>query len=207
MSDLTFPYSEKLIAKRFGIDRAELRQVRDSLILGSEWQKNNAGAVMLSDAGLLKLLDLTGNIAGTDLSVIDTESLKIEKNGSEPAVPKTLVVIAICPNPRMVLANESGEPEYDRELVDVGRNKNFAIGDVIQVEPHEAQHGLWQLVSKLPRTDRRPSIEGSLRDSGADWGRNAEQVLKKAKDGRPLTARDRELLRTEELLPPTRKKR
>jgi hypothetical protein len=108
--------------------------------------------VLLSERGLIHLLNFTGNLEGSDLAAIDVASLLTEKNGSEPEPEtKKLVVVAICANPRMVLANESGDPNQPRELVDVGRNKNFAVGDVVEVGHHKAQQGVWQLVSKLPR--------------------------------------------------------
>lgn len=203
MSDTNaFPYSEKLTAKQFGIPRAELRVARDlHLQPGVDWEKKEGGAVALSERGLLHLLNFTGNLTGSDLSSIDVTLLLFEKNGAAAPEQPTFTVIAICANPRMVLANESGDPNQDRELVDVGRNKNFAVGDVIEVDRHETQQGGWQLVSKLPRTDRRPAVEGSLRDPGADWGCKAEQVLRKARAGKELSDKDRALLRTEGFTP------
>jgi hypothetical protein len=197
MSDTNpFLYSEKLTAKQFGIPRAELRLARQlHLEPEIDWKKNEAGAVLLSDSGLKRLLGLTGNVTGEDLSSIDVASLLAEKNGAHE--PPQFTVVAVCANPRMVLANDSGDPDEERELVDVGRNKNFAVGDVISVARHETQQGVWQLLDKLPRTDRRPGVEGSLRDPSADWGRKGEDVLRKAKQGKKLTANERETLRSE----------
>jgi hypothetical protein len=174
-NEATFPYSEKLVAEKLSVPRREVRAQRDTLLeAGVDWKKDDGGAVMLSEHGVVRLILLLG----IDASAIDIASLK--KNGAvPPAEPEALTIVAICPNPRMVLANEAGEPSEPRILVDVGRNRNFAIGDVLEVTEHETQQGVKQLVSKCPATARRPSTNESLRAPGADWGRvEAERIRK-----------------------------
>lgn len=168
MSEPSFIYSEKLVAERLGLSRTNVRELRNlHLEENVDWKKID-GAILLSSRGAFRLAKWVDH-DDYDLPDLDGCLASEKKNGA----PAKLIVIAICMNPRMVLANESGDANAERKLVDVGSNKKFALGDAIEAGPHDAQAGVLQLLSKLPRTDRRPAIQGSLRDPGAEWGARA----------------------------------
>jgi hypothetical protein len=73
------------------------------------------------------------------------------------------VVAKVCMNPRLV---EAGGDGVSRRLVDVGRNHNFAIGDVVVVRVHPQMSDVCEFVRMadeglavdhvgLPRDKRR----------------------------------------------------
>lgn len=160
-----FIFKEAWVAEVLAVTRSELRSHRNTHLEENVDWKKDGGEIRLSTRGLERVLAWNG-LALTDEFL---EKLK-EKNDATETGPKKLTVVAIPPNLRMVLANESGDSNQDRELVDVGNNKNMAIGDLLEVTEHEVQHGMFQLVSKLPATNRRPETNESLRDPRADWG-------------------------------------
>jgi hypothetical protein len=75
---------------------------------------------------------------------------------NEPQLKK-FVVVQIPLNPRMVLANESGDPNQDRHLVYVGINTNFVIGDALDVAPYETQKEVWRFVGTMPTSFTPPA--------------------------------------------------
>lgn len=155
-----FIFKEAWVAQVLAVTRSELRSHRNTHLEEDVDWKKDGGEIKLSTRGLERVLAWNG------LALTDELSQKLkEKDGT-----KKLIVVKIPPNRRMVLANESGDPEQACELVDVGNNKNFAIGDVLEAAEHEVQHDVFQLVSKLPTTNRRPETNESLRDPRADWG-------------------------------------
>jgi hypothetical protein len=168
-----FIFKEAWVAEVLALPRSELRSHRNTHLEENVDWKKDGGEIKLSERGLERVLAWNG-LPLTDEFL---EKLKEKSDATEPGQKKLTVVVAIPPNSRMVLANESGDPNEDRELVDVGNNTNLAIGDVLEVGEHEVQHGMFQLLSKLPTTSRRPETNESLRDPGADWGRvEAEQI-------------------------------
>jgi hypothetical protein len=83
---------------------------------------------------------------------IGPDAQKILDKGSE-LVSMTIVKIPI--NPRMVEARFDGF-DLGVQLVDVGKNGTFAIGDRIEVAEHPTQKGVYELRSPVPRDRRRP---------------------------------------------------
>jgi hypothetical protein len=172
-----FLYSEKVIAEQLGLSRTNVCELR-ALYLeeGNDW-KLIRGAIVLSEQGVNKLAKLIDQ-AAPDLKTCPADAASAEKEGAA----RRLIVIAKCINPRMVLANESGDPNQERQLVDVGINKNFASGDEIEAGPHDVQPGILQLFCNVPRTNRRPQIEGSLRDPN-NWGaREMNAIIERARN-------------------------
>ena len=156
MSDTAFPYSEKLVADQLGLSRKNARALRElHLEDGIDWGTNDLGAIVLSERGVSVISKWV------DKPIPNLElCLAAEKKNGAPQ----MIVVAVCMNPRMVLANESGDANAERFLVDVGNNKNMRIGDPMEVGPHDAQKDLLRCLSKLPRDDRRPVFYGSLRE-------------------------------------------
>jgi hypothetical protein len=143
-----FRYSEAQTARALGCSRGELRYLRANVLQeGVHWQKNHGGEILLSDLGLDRVLELEGL-----KSEVDREALAEKKPGSNNVHWMTICRIPF--NPRMVEATFEDDPVP--HLVDVGRNKTFAIGDVIEVGPHEVAKDIYQLLSAIPRDRRRP---------------------------------------------------
>jgi len=148
----SFPYSEAGIAKAIGFPRGHVRHVRLVYLKKDEhWQKNGGGEVLFSDAGLDAVLKRDG-IARSEVDI--AVCLAAEKKAQEPNRREKMIVTKIPFNPRMVLARFPDEEE--EQLVDVGRNRTLAIGDEIEVGPHETAQEIYQLLSPLPRDRRRP---------------------------------------------------
>jgi hypothetical protein len=150
-----FLYSEARAAKALGVNRDEIREIRElHLERNSDWRKIGRD-ILLTEAGLLLLIRF---LVGARLYNSDLPRLSDclpQKNGANGA-RKKMRVVAVPINPRMVLANDSGDPGQEQHLVYVGRNATFAFGDEIEVEPVPEQKGIWQLTSEVPRNRRRP---------------------------------------------------
>jgi hypothetical protein len=164
-SSSTFQYRESSVAEQLGLSTADLKRSRDRhLVADSDWKKM-AGEICFSAAGLSKLwrLEQVPRPRTLDLSLCIRGSKKglVARNGSQPIlagsaalpIPRKFTITLIPPNPRTVLADD----EHGlRQLVDVGNNATFVVGDEIEVAPHRSQLGIWRLLSSLPRDKRRP---------------------------------------------------
>jgi len=150
-----FIYSEARIADAIGVSRDEIRQIRDVHLSSKLHWKKIGREILLTESALKSMIDLfvrTKLFAATPPKLSDCLPQKHGTNGAR----KKMRIVAIPMNPRMVLANEAGDPAMDQLLVYVGRNATFAFGDEIEVGPMEGQKGIWQLTSELPRDRRRP---------------------------------------------------
>jgi hypothetical protein len=83
--------------------------------------------------------------------------------GKKEPVETEAVIVKVCVNPRLV---EAGGDGVSRVLVDVGRNHNFAVGDVVVVRAHPEMSDVCEFVRMgdaglavdhvgLPRDKRR----------------------------------------------------
>jgi hypothetical protein len=91
------------------------------------------------------------------------ENFTFEKKAEGKPAEFEAVVAKVCMNPRLV---EAGGDGVSRRLVDVGRNHNFAIGDVVVVRVHPEMSDVCEFVRMadvglavdhvgLPRDKRR----------------------------------------------------
>lgn len=144
MSTPAFIYSEQKVADSLGISRTEARAYRSKLKEGRDWKKGGS-EILLSNKGLDRLAELCGASLTDGL----VQSLAEKKNGA----PEKMRVARITDNTRMVYALADGVTGF--QLVHVGNNTNFVVGDAIEVGPHPTQNGIWQLISPIPRDRRR----------------------------------------------------
>lgn len=150
-----FLYSEAQLAKAIGVSRDEMRDVRElHLDRDSDWKKIRR-EILLTEAGLRLLVRF---FVGTKLFSTDVPRLSecLPQKNSANGAKKKMRIVAIPLNPRMVLANDSGDPGQEQHLVYVGRNATFVFGDEIEIEPVPGQKGVWQVISAVPRDRRRP---------------------------------------------------
>ncbi len=83
-------------------------------------------------------------------------------------IRKKMTVAAIPFNKKMV---EAWDENQNRCSVDVGDNSNFAIGDEIEVGPHDSGYAdIWQLLSGTPQDRRRPNVRDEV------LGREVENI-------------------------------
>jgi hypothetical protein len=72
-------------------------------------------------------------------------------------VPQMMTISKIPPNKKLV---EATDKNGTTQTVEVGNNKDFAIGDEIKVGPHESGYAdVWTLLSGKPTDKRRPENE------------------------------------------------
>lgn len=159
MAETAFHFSEARLAEQLGLSRDEVREVRQQkLARGVDW-KNVRGEILLTEAGVSRIADLN-HLKQPNLESCRAVAREDQSNGQGHRHPlrKQMIVVPRMPsNPRIVCAKERPEdPDEAVSLVWVGRNENFCFGDVIEVEPHETQTGVWQCVSEIPRNRRRP---------------------------------------------------
>jgi hypothetical protein len=143
-----FLYPEHGLADALGISSNRARAIREMRLREDVDWKKIAREIMLTESG-----------AETVARVCDADLPKLadclpQKNGANGSTKK-MRVVNIPMNPRMVLANESGEPGREQHLVYVGRNATFAFGDEIEVRPSHEQKGVWELTGAFPRERRR----------------------------------------------------
>jgi hypothetical protein len=158
-----FRFYESIVAEELGVSRGDLKFWRDQRLKKDRDWKKIGGEIALSLRGIRRVLH-EHKVRDPLEALSRIEKKAAGKNGNGPnelilvgskthPVPRHMTIINVPMNPRVVLAVD----EYgSRELIWVGRNSNFAIGDKIDVAPHETQEGIWQLLSALPLNKRRP---------------------------------------------------
>jgi hypothetical protein len=144
----TFTYSERRIGERTGWSRAELKKLRGGLDEDVHW-KRLQGAVSFNLAGLKQLWKKTRAAELLDLQAL------AEPAAPKPTIllaplnaPRTMRVIALPLNPRIVLAEDELRQRYTVRVTD---NGVFHVGLEIEAEPDPANPGIWRVVGPVPR--------------------------------------------------------
>jgi hypothetical protein len=156
-----FRFYESIIASELGVSRSDLKFWRDKRLKpGRDWKKVG-GEIALSLRGIRRVLhqrkvrdplEILSRIEKKSAGRNGNNEIILVGSKTQP-IPRHMTVVNVPPNPRVLMAEDE---HGSRELIWVGRNATFAIGDKIEVAPHETQHGVWQLLSPIPQTKRRP---------------------------------------------------
>lgn len=89
--------------------------------------------------------------------------VELAEGGMREAGLRRLRVEKVCINLRLVEGKLVGEEEGIMEMVDVGRNTNFAIGDELWVRRHPEVLELWEFVG-MTDTELAVDMVGLPRD-------------------------------------------
>lgn len=174
MSSVAFTYSEAKLSERLGVSRTHLKSIRDRrLTPDSDWKKV-AGEVVLSPSGVKRLWrSLQARPAGFDLAAC-LISAPAKKNGAtgngangshgpdillgHPSmpIPVLMMVIRVCSNPSLVLAQQTEGLDRRIQPVWVGKNENFGPGMRIKVVPKPDAPAMWRFHGVLPQRRYTP---------------------------------------------------
>jgi hypothetical protein len=171
VSSIAFTYSEAKLSDRLGISRADIKSFRDGQLRPALDWKKLAGEVVLSAVGVKKLWRaLESRPARFDLAacLISSPGQKdgVPVNGDSATeillgsalmpIPAMMTVTRICPNQRLVLAQQTEGLDRRTQPVWVGRNENFVMGMRIKCAPKPNAPGMWRFMGVLPQRRYTP---------------------------------------------------
>lgn len=160
----THIYSEAKLAHHLGIQRKDVKHIRDRKLKKERDWSLHGPRVAYSSAGVARLLRAIKSKPGAfDLAAcqcggVDQKAPVIVQGGGGKAIPVQVKITRICANPGLLQGYD-----HNSELVNiwVGRNENFTAGMVVPVVPSPDRPGMFRLECYPPK--RKYSVD--------EWGR------------------------------------